>query len=90
MKRPFQFNNKTTVVLDCDAAQSLSGDEPAVMLAQACEKRDRTAANDPKFEVVEEKYHFRGIGEQVITSFIKLQVPGSSRRTKGTECTKHH
>ena len=70
-KRPSQFK-KTTVVLDCDAAQGLAGAEPAAMLVQACEKRDRTAANDPKFEVVEEKYHFRGIGEQVITSFIKL------------------
>ena len=71
LKRPFQFK-KTAEVLDCGAAKRLAGAEPAAMLVQACEERDRTAANDPKFEVVEEKYHFRGIGEQVITSFIKL------------------
>ena len=30
-----------------------------------------------KVEAVEEKKHFRGIGEKEITSFIKLQVPGA-------------
>ena len=47
------------------------------MLAQACEKRGRKAKDERKFEAVEEIYHFLGIGEQVITSFIKLQVPGT-------------
>ena len=62
-------------VLDCGAANILAGAEPAAMLTQACEKRGRKVEDDLKVEAVEEKYHFRGIGEQVITSFIKLQVP---------------
>ena len=64
-------------VLDCGAARSLAGAESVAMLAQACEKRGRKAGDDRKVEAVEEKYHFRGIGEQVITSFIKLQVAGA-------------
>ena len=63
-------------VLDCGVAKSLAGAEPAAMLAQACEKRGRKAGDDRKVEVVEEKHHVRGIGEQAITSFIKLEVPG--------------
>ena len=35
------------------------------------------AGDDRKVEDVEEQYHFRGIQEQVITSFIRLQVPGA-------------
>ena len=64
-------------VLDCGAAKSLGGAETAAMLAQACEKRGRKAGDDRKVEVVEEKYNLRGIGEQLITSLIKLQVPGA-------------
>ena len=45
-------------VLDCDEAKSLAGAEPAAMLAQACQRRGRA---------VEEKYLFRGFGDQVIT-----------------------
>ena len=47
------------------------------MLAQACEERGRKVGDDRNVEAVEEQYHFRGIGEKVITSFIKLQVPGA-------------
>ena len=61
----------------CGAAKSLAGAEPAATLAQACEKRGRKAGDDRKVEAVDEKYHFRGIGEQVITSFIKVHVPGA-------------
>ena len=38
------------------------------------EQRGPLATFNRKVEAVEEKYHFRGIGEQVVTSFIKLQV----------------
>ena len=64
-------------VLDCGAAESLAGAELAAMFGQACENRGRKAGDDRKVEAVEEKHHFRVIGEQVITSFIKLQVPGA-------------
>ena len=50
------------------------------MLAQAGEKQGRERGDDHKVETVEEKYHVRGIGEQVIASFIKLQVPGALGR----------
>ena len=64
----------------CGAATSLAGAEPVATLAQACEKRGRTAGKDRKNEAVEEQYYLRGVGEQVITSFIKLQVLGARRR----------
>ena len=63
--------------LDCTAATSFDGAEPAAMLAQACEKRGGRAGDDRKAEAVKEKYHFRGDGEQEIASFIKLQGPGT-------------
>ena len=63
-------------VLDCGAPKSLAGGEPAAVLAQACEKRGRKARDDRKVDALEEKNHFRGTGEQVITSFTKLHVSG--------------
>ena len=72
----------SSAVLDCGAAKSLSGTEPAAMLVQACEKRGRQARDDRKVGAAEEKYHIRGIGEQVITSFIKWHVPGALGRQK--------
>ena len=44
---------------------------------EAYEKRVRKVGDERKAEVVEEIYHVHGIGEQVITSFIKLQVLGA-------------
>ena len=64
-------------VLDCGPAKSLAGGEPAAMLAQACEKCCRKARDYRKVEDVDEKYHFRGIEEQMVTSFVKLQVSGT-------------
>ena len=61
---------------DCGAAKSLTGADPSALLTQAREKRGRKAGDARKVEAVEEKHHFRRIGEQVITSLIKLQVPG--------------
>ena len=52
--------------------RGLIGADPAALLAHACERRGRKAGDDRKVEAVEEN-HFRGIGEQVITSCIKLQ-----------------
>ena len=54
-------------VLNCGAAKSLAGAEPAAMLDQACEKLGCKAGDDCMVEAVEEKHHFCGIGEQVIT-----------------------
>ena len=28
-------------------------------------------------EAIDESYHFRGIGNQIVSSFMKLRVPGS-------------
>ena len=50
-------------VLDCGGAKSLADAEPAAMMAQACEKRGCKAGDDCKVEAVQEKSHFRGIGE---------------------------
>ena len=59
------------------AVLDLSGAEPAAVLAQACEKRGPKARCDRKVEAVEEKYPYRKFGEQLTTSFIKLQVLGA-------------
>ena len=53
-------------VLDCGAAKSLCGAKP---VAQMGDKRDT--------EATDESYHFRGIGNQIVSSFMKLCVPGS-------------
>ena len=58
------------------AAKSLAGADPAVMLGQASEKGGRKTGDDRKVEAVEEKLYVRGIGEQVITSLMKLHMPG--------------
>ena len=96
LERPFQFKKSTVItpeerksrmnvppgraVLDCGTAESLAGVSPAAMLAQACEYRGRKVGDDRKVEALEEKYNVRGAGEQVITPFIRLQVPGTLGR----------
>ena len=75
---------------DCNVIWNLAGAVLAAVLAQACETPGCKAGDDRKVEAVEEKYHFRGIGEQVITSFIILQVPGAPRWTRCTLRPKHH
>ena len=67
-------------VLDCGATKSLAGPDPAALLTQACEKRGRKTVYHRKVHSMEEKSHYREIGEQVITSFIKWQVPGALER----------
>ena len=62
-------------VLDCGGTKSFSGAHHAVQLAQAFESEGRRVGDDRKVEATEEQCHFRGIGDQVITSFIKRQVP---------------
>ena len=64
-------------MLDGGAAESHSGAEPPAVLAQVCEKRGCKAGDDRKVEAVVQKYHVRGYGEPVITSFIAFQVPGA-------------
>ena len=54
-------------VLDCGAAKSLCEAKPVALMAQT--ERDT--------EAIDESYHFRGIGNQIVSSFMKLRVPGS-------------
>ena len=42
-----------------------------------------------RLRLVEEKHQFRGIGEQVITSFIKLQVLGAFRGQGASRTLDH-
>ena len=51
------------VVLECGAGKSLCGAKPVALMAQT--------------EAIDESYHFRGIGNQIVSSFMKLRVPGS-------------
>ena len=48
-------------VLDCGAAKRLCG-APVALMADMCTRRSS---------------HFRGIGNQIVSSFMKLRVPGS-------------
>ena len=57
-------------VLDCGAATSLCGAKPVAQMAQTCAGEDKRVA-------IDESCHFRGIGNQIVSSFMKLRVSGS-------------
>ena len=59
-------------VLDCGAAKSLCGAKLVAQMAQTCAREGKRVD-----ERDTESYHFRGIGNQIVSSFMKLRVPGS-------------
>ena len=63
-------------VLDCGAAKSLCGAKPVVQMAQTCAQMARVGDRRGT-GAIDESYHFRGIGNQIVRSFMKLRVPGS-------------
>ena len=64
-------------VLDCGAAKSLCGAKPGALMAQTCAREGTRVGDERDTEAVNESYHFRGIGNQIVSSFMKLRVPGS-------------
>ena len=64
-------------VLDCGAAKSLCGAKPVALMAQTCAREGKRVGDERNAEAIDESYHFRGIGNQIVSSFMELRVPGS-------------
>ena len=64
-------------VLDCCAAKSLCGAKLVAQMAQTCAREGKRVGDKRDTEAIDESYHFRGIGNQIVSSFMKLRVPGS-------------
>ena len=64
-------------VLDCGDAKSLCGARPVAQMAQTCAREGKRVGDERDTEAIDESYHFRGIGNQIVSSFMKLRVPGS-------------
>ena len=64
-------------VLDCGAAKSLCGAKLVALMAQTCAREGKRVGDERDTEAIDESYHFRGIGNQIVSSFMKLRVPGS-------------
>ena len=63
--------------MDCGAAKSLCGAKPIAQMAQTCAREGKRVGDEQDTEAIDESYHFRGIGNQIVSSFMKLRVPGS-------------
>ena len=65
-------------VLDCGAAKSLSGGETCRSDGTDMCAREGTRVGDKRdTEAIDESCHFRRLGNQIVSSFMKLRVPGS-------------
>ena len=63
-------------VLDCGAAKSLCGAKLVAQMAQTCAREGKRVGDKRDTEAIDESYHFRRIGNQIVSSFMKLRVPG--------------
>ena len=64
-------------VLDCGAAKSLCGAKPVALMAQTCAREGKRVGDERDTEAIDESCHFPGIGDQIVSSFMKLRVTGS-------------
>ena len=64
-------------VLDCGAAKILWGAKPVALMAQTRAREGKRVGDERDTEAIDESYHFRGIGNRIVSSFMKLRVPGS-------------
>ena len=64
-------------VLDCGAAKSLCGAKLVALMAQTCAREGKRVGDERDTDAIDESYQFRGIGNQIVSSFLKLRVPGS-------------
>ena len=46
-------------------------------MAKTCAREGRRVGDERDTEAIDESYHFRGIGNQIVSSFMKLRVLGS-------------
>ena len=77
-------------VLDCGAAKSLCGAKLVAQMAQTCAREGERVGDERDTEAIDERYHFRGIGNQIVSSFMKLRVLGSTWWKCGEFCAKRH
>ena len=63
--------------LDCGAAKSLCGAKLVAQMAQTCAREGQRVGDERD---TDESYHFRRFGNQIVSSFMKLRVPGSIDR----------
>ena len=47
-------------------------------MAQTGAREGRRVGDERDTEAIDESYHFQGIGYQIVSSFMKLRVPGSN------------
>ena len=64
-------------VFDCGAAKSLRGAKLVALMAQTCAREGKRVGEERDAEAIDESYRFRGIGNLIVSSFMKLLVPGS-------------
>ena len=64
-------------VLDCGVAKSLCGAKLVALMAQTCAREGKRVGDERDTEAIDESYHFRGFGNQIVSSFMKLRVPES-------------
>ena len=57
-------------VLDCGAAKSLCGAKPVAQMAQTCAREGKRVGAECDTEAIDDSYHFRGIGNQIVSSFM--------------------
>ena len=64
-------------VLDCGAAKSLCGAKLVAQMAQTCAREGKRVGDKRDTEAIDDSYHSKGIGKQIVSSYKKLRVPGS-------------
>ena len=52
---------------------SLSGAKPVAQMAHVCAREGKRVGAERDSEAIDESYHFRGIGNQIVSSFMKLR-----------------
>ena len=53
------------------------GAKPVALMAQTCAREGTRVGDERDTEAIDENCHFRRIGNQIVSSFMKLRVPGS-------------
>ena len=61
-------------VRNCGAAKSLCGAKPVAQMAQTCAREGKRVGDERDTKAIDESYHFRQIGDQIVSSFMKLRV----------------
>ena len=55
----------------------ICGAKPVALMSQTCAREGKRVGDERDAEAIDESYHFRGIGNQIVSYFMKLRVPGS-------------